>query len=173
MNGEAAGEFYLDDRLFHIKMAERNEAIMFFAPPASTGDFFPLLASAGISLIDRVFASVQCGLADTLLANASSLEQRFLQLSRDWQSVVNPDPALASSALSLLQRLDSLAGSLEQKQDDRRIAILLRCLSQARAFFTPTDQASYCYCLVLVYKSFFVNFVEYLFLAKLHLLLIN
>jgi hypothetical protein len=142
MNGEAAGLFYLDERVCHMKMAERNEAIMFVEPPAFLGDYSPLPASTGITLIDRVCASVQCGLADTLLANASFLEQCFLQLSRDWQIEADPDPALASSALSLLQRLDSLAGRLEQKQDDRRVAILLRCLSQARAIFTRPDKAS-------------------------------
>jgi hypothetical protein len=144
MNSEAAGLFYLDDRVCHLKMAERNEAIMFSAPPLSPGDYSPLPASAGLDLMERVCASVHCGLTDTLLANASSLEQRFLQLSRDWQSEAKPDPALAFSALSLLQRLDSLAGRLEQKQDDRRVAILLRCLIQARALFAPADQASYC-----------------------------
>jgi hypothetical protein len=142
MNSEAAGLFYLDDRVCHLKMAQRNEAIMFFKLPASPGDYSPLSAAMGTTLIERVCSSVQCGLADTLLANASFLEQLFQQLSRDWQSEANPDPALASSALSLLQRLDLLAGRLEQKQGDRRIAILLRCLSRARAVFTPADQAS-------------------------------
>jgi hypothetical protein len=133
MNSEAAGLFYLDDRVCHLKMAKRNEAIMFVKLPASPGDYSPLPAAIGTTLMERVCSSVQCGLADTLLANASSLEQHFLQLSRHWQSEANADPALASSALSLLQRLDSLAGRLEHKQDDRRVAILLRCLSQARA----------------------------------------
>ena len=142
---EEAGEFYVNRDLFHLKMAERNEAIMFSAPPLSPGDYSPLPASAGVDLMERVCASVNCGLIDTLLANASFLEQRLLQLSRDWQSEANPDPALASSALSLLQRLDSLAGRLEHKQHDRRVAILLRCLSQARAVFTTADQASYCF----------------------------
>ncbi len=144
LSKEEAGPFYVNRDLFHLKMAERNEAIMFSASPLSPGDYSPLPASAGLALMERVCASVQCGLADTLLANASFLEQRFLQLARDWQSEVNPDPALASSALSLLQRLDSLAGRLEQKQNDRRVSILLRSLSQARACFTPADQASGC-----------------------------
>jgi hypothetical protein len=144
MNGEAAGLFYLDDRVCHMEMAERNEAILFVEPPASLRDFFPLVASTGITLMDRVCASVQCGLADTLLANASFLEQRLLQLSRDWQSEAIPDSALASSALSLLQRLDVLAGRLDLIRDDRRVAILLRCLSQARALFTRPDKASGC-----------------------------
>ncbi len=144
MNSEAAGLFYLDDRVCHLKMAERNEAIMFLKPPASPEDYSPLSAAMGITLIECVCSSVQCSLADTLLASASSLEQHFLQLSRHWQSEANPDPALASSALSLLQRLDSLAGRFEQKQHDRRVAILLQCLSQARALFTPPDQASGC-----------------------------
>jgi hypothetical protein len=126
-------------------MAERNEAIMFLKLPASPGDYSPLPAAMGTTLIERVCRSVQCGLADTLLANASFLEQHFQQLCRDWQSEANSDPALASSALSLLQRLDSLAGRLEHKQHDRRVAILLRCLSQARAVFTTADQASYCF----------------------------
>jgi hypothetical protein len=145
LNSQEAGPFYVDDRLFHSKMAERNEAIMFSAAPLSPGDYSPLPASAGVDLMERVCASVHCGLADTLLANASFLEQRLLQLCRDWQSEANPDPALASSALSLLQRLDSLARRLEHKQHDRRVAILLRCLSQARALLTPADQASYCF----------------------------
>jgi hypothetical protein len=140
-----AGVFYVNRDQFHLKMAERNEAIMFSAPPLSPGDYSSLPASAGVDLMERVCASVQCGLTASLLANASFLEQRFLQLCRDSQSEANPDPALASSALSLLQRLDSLAGRLEQNQDDRRVAILLRCLSQARAFFTPADQASFCF----------------------------
>jgi hypothetical protein len=144
MNREAAGLFYLDDRLCHLKMAERNEAIMFLQLPASHGDYFPLPSAMGITLIERVCSSVKCGLADTLLANASSLEQHFQQLSRHWQSEANPDSTLASSALSLLQRLDSLAGRLDQKRDDRRVAILLRCLSQARAVFTLPDQVIGC-----------------------------
>jgi hypothetical protein len=151
LNSQEAGPFYVDDRLFHLKMAERNEAIMFSAPPLSPGDYSPLPASAGVDLMERVCASVNCGFADTLLANASFLEQRFLQLSRDSQSKANPDPALASSALSLLQRLDSLAGRLEQKQDDRRVAILLGCLSQARAVFTPAEQASCCFYVSICY----------------------
>ena len=144
-NKEEAGEFYVNRDLFHLTMAERNEAIMFSAAPLSPGDYSPVPASAGLDLMERVCASVHCGLIDSLLANASFFEQRLLQLCRDWQSEANPDPALASSALSLLQRLDSLAGRLEQKQHDRRVAILLRCLSQARAIFTPADQASYCF----------------------------
>jgi hypothetical protein len=144
MDSEAAGLFYLDDRVCHLQMAERNEAIMFAKLPASPGDYTPLPAAMGITLMERVCSSVQCSLADTLLANASSLEKHFLQLSRHWQSEDNPDPALASSALSLLQRLDSLAGRLEQKHDNRRVTILLRCLSQARALFMPADQASGC-----------------------------
>jgi hypothetical protein len=151
MNGEAAGLFYLDDRVCHLKMAERNEAIMFFKLPTSPGDYFPLPAAMGTTLIERVCSSVQCGLADTLLANASCLEQLFQQIFRDWQSEVNPDSALASSALSLLRRLDSLAGHLKQKQDDRRVAILLRCLSQARALFTPPDLASGCLYVLIRY----------------------
>ena len=143
LSKEEAGEFYVNRDLFHLKMAERNEAIMFSAAPMSPGDYSPLPIPAGVDLVERVCASVHCGLIDTLLANASFLEQRFLQLCRDWQSEANPDPATASTALSLLQRLDSLAGRLEHKQDDRRVAILLRCLSQARAIFTPADQASY------------------------------
>jgi hypothetical protein len=166
LSKEQAGEFYVNRDLFHLKMAERNEAIMFSAPPLSLGDYSPLPASAGLDLIERVCASVHCGLTDTLLANASFLEQRFLQLSRDWQSEANPDPALASSALSLLQRLDLLAGRLEQKQDDRRVAILLRCLSLAPAVFTP--QASYCFYVSIRYwlgilRCFFRFFVGYLF----------
>jgi hypothetical protein len=142
---EEAGEFYVNRDLFHLKMAERNEAIMFSAPPLSPGDYSPLPVSAGLDLMERVCASVHCSLTDTLLTNASFLEQHFQQLSRDWQSEANPDPALASSALSLLQRLDSLAGKVKEKRDDRRVAILLRCLSQARAVFTPPDQASHCF----------------------------
>jgi hypothetical protein len=151
LSEEEAGAFYVNRDLFHLKMAKRNEAIMFSVPPLSLGDYSPLPVAAGLDLMERVCASVQCGLIDTLLANASFLEQRLLQLGRDWQSEANPDPALASSALSLLQRLHSLAGSLEQKQHDRRVAILLRCLSQARALFTRADQASYCFYVSICY----------------------
>jgi hypothetical protein len=146
MNRKAAGLFYLDDRVCHMNMAERNEAIMFTESAASLGNFSPLPAASGISLIERVCASVHCGLADTLLANASFLEQRFLQLFRDWQSEAKPNPALASSALSLLRRLDSHVGCLEEKQSDRRVVILLQGLSQARAIFTPPQQAKMAVC---------------------------
>jgi hypothetical protein len=151
LSKEEAGEFYVNRDLFHLKMAERNEAIMFSAPPLSPAAYSPLPASAGLDLVERVCASVHCGLIDTLLANASFFEQRFLQLCHDWQSEANPDPALASLALSLLQRLDSLAGHLEHKRDDRRVAILLRCLSQARVLFKSADQASYCFYVSICY----------------------
>jgi hypothetical protein len=172
---EEAGKFYVNRDLFHLKMAERNEAIMFSVPPLSPGDYSPLPASAGLNLMEdysplpasaglnlmeRVCASVHCGLVDTLLANTSFLEKRFLQVLRDWQSESDPNSALPSMAMSLLQRLDSLsrAGRITQKQDDRRVAILLRCLSQARALITPRDQASGCLYFLISYRLYIFRF---------------
>jgi hypothetical protein len=133
--------FYINDRLFHMKMAERNEAIMFSAPPTSPNDYTPLHPSAGFALMERVCTSVQCGLVDTLLSQASFVQRCFPQLYRD-QFDDNFHSPNASKILSLLARLDLLAQHLDQKKDDRRATAILRCFQQTRATFTAPDQES-------------------------------
>jgi hypothetical protein len=131
LNETEAGVFHIDGRIFHLKMAERNESILF---PVSDSSAVPV----GVSLIERVYAFVQCGLEDKILENASFLEERFLQLTRDREA--NLDPAFASKMLSLLERFDVLVGCLADKKEDRRFNNILRCFRRARAILTPQDQ---------------------------------
>jgi hypothetical protein len=117
-----AGVFYIDERMLNLSLARRCEAIMF--PPPAKGE------PSGAFLMDAVAESVKLSFADVLLANASLIDSYFSQLPEHWSADTN----VSSRVPSLVYRLDALCGrlSMAQQEEDRRYAIVRRCLQAAR-----------------------------------------